>query len=209
MKKLFLILILILGLPGFAMRLPSVSSQVNKHSVGVVKVGSDFVLKFPDGHGENFKLKDESKIIATNVEKKNDPFLVHLPGKNVYYLTAMNFPDESGNIEVLADNGSGKTAYLKLSDNDKFQTWREFIYVNCKKNGVVLMRDYKDKKLYSRSDETGIPVDEFEHPKMILCRVLRGERMLVTLSDTDKAYKTGWLKWRSSEDGSLYIFPRF
>lgn len=209
MKKLFLILIFILGLPGFSMRLPSVSSQVNKHSVGVVEIRGDFSLQFSNGHSEKFKLKNNSKIIGSNAEKQSDPFLVNLPQKEIFYLTAMNFPDDNGNIEVLADNDSGKTALLKLTAKDKFLTWREFMYINGKKNGIALMRDYKDKRLYSRSDETGIPVDEFEHPNMILCRVIRGERMLVTLNDTDKAYKTGWLKWRSSEDGSLYVFPRF
>ncbi|MGN0192190.1 MAG: hypothetical protein ACI4CY_01520 [Candidatus Gastranaerophilaceae bacterium] len=210
MKKTFLIFLTLIMQASavFAYRTPAYSVSVNKNATGVVKIDRDFAILDAKGHAlEVFTTSPEkSAIVRTSGP---DPFLVNIPSENVFYLSAVGLP-ENGKIEVIFDNKTGKTGCLLLSETDKYYTWREFFYQLGKKNGLKMMKDFPktEMKLRSRDSDDADIVDELTGPEEIMCRVIRGNWMLVTVVDAGNEYKTGWLRWRNDEDGRLYLFPR-
>jgi len=93
---------------------------------------------------------------------------------------------------------------------NKFYNWTTFFDYFGKKYGIYLFKDLKkeNKKLYSAPIEQTNVVGTIEIPRYIAPWLVRGNWILVKVSDFNNQQKTGWFNFRGS-DGKLKVFVKF
>jgi len=213
MKKIILIAVILCvgGLSALAIDVvPSSSKSIKNYGIGILKIEQPFdVYAEPNEKSKklgHFSLQNtKSAIIETTGQIT--PFIIEIPSQKDYFVTIYEYPSENW-IKIYYNRKGDETGWIKLKDKRSFMTWKEFLYKYGKNNGLRIMRDVptEEFKLYAKTSEESKVVDEFIYPEYIVCRMIQGNWMLITVSDSGKEYKTGWFKWRNP-DGKLRLFP--
>ena len=212
MKKIFLSLIL-----GFMLAagnayakdiIPTSPVLVNVHTVGLYQVGNDInIYKFPD----------ESSPILYNVRWNENDFVpqnltpekffsVFLAKKELALVNVVDVAD--GWVEIVYNNSTGETGWIREDDPYKFMTWINFYNTYGKKYGLNLLKGAPAlcKDLKASPEDLAKTISTINVPKQIHLNVIRGNWALVSVMDMDKTPKTGYVRWRS-DDGIRYFFP--
>lgn len=211
MKKIILFIAVFLGLvlPTFAADvMPDTVNLIRTNTLGVYQVSSPIVLYTkPD---ENSEIKTVIKFSKTALEPVNlvfsDVFVVYKADKE---LALMAVTDENDDwVEVIYDNVTGKTGWLKKDDPYKFSTWVNFYTMYGKKYGLYILKGAPEsvKDIHGSPDETSKIISVINYPIKMNLNVIRGNWALLSILDVDKTPKTGFIRWRS-KDGVKFLFP--
>lgn len=133
-------------------------------------------------------------------------FTVFLPKKSLALVGVTDMTDDW--VEIIYDNSTGKTGWIKIDDPYKFMTWVNFYSTYGKKYGLTMLKSCPEfcKDIKASTEDTSKTISTINYPKKINLNVIRGNWALVSVLDMDKTPKTGYIRWRSN-DGIRYFFP--
>lgn len=212
MKKIFLSIILGLLLSlgnAFAKDIiPTSPTLINVHTVGLYQVGNDVkIYKFPDENSQIlYRVRwNENDFFPSEIGPEKF-FSVFLANKQLALINVVDIAD--GWVEIVFNNSTGETGWIKEDDPYKFMTWINFYNTYGKKYGLNLLKGAPNicKDIKSAPEDTAKTIDTINVPKQIHLNVIRGNWALVSVMDMDKTPKTGYVRWRS-DDGMRYYFP--
>lgn len=211
MKKLFLlILVVFLGINlANAKDIMPVRPNINQvNSIGLYQVGDDIQI---------YKEPNEESQILYRVRWNSDEFfpddigfekffVVFLPKKSLELAAVTDMTDDW--IEIIYDNQTGKTGWIKMDDPYKFMTWINFYNTYGKKYGLMLLKSAPEfcKDIKASTEDNAKTISTMNYPQKINLNVIRGNWALVSVMDLDKTPKTGYIRWRS-DNGIRYFFP--
>ncbi|MBQ8458960.1 hypothetical protein IJ541_02530 [bacterium] len=177
-------------------------------SIGLYQVGDDITI---------YKEKHEDSQILYRVRwDKNEFFpeelgfdkffVVFLEKKNLALVAVVDYIDDW--VEIIYDNTTGKTGWIKVDDPYKFMTWINFYNVYGKKYGLNMLKGAPEtcKDIKASTEDLSQTISTINYPKKINLSVIRGNWALVSVMDLDKTPKTGYVRWRS-DNGVRYFFP--
>ena len=211
MKKIIVLIAIFFGiaLQCFAVDvMPDTVNLIRTNTLGVYQVSSPIVLySQPD---EKAPVKTVIKYTKTSLEPVSlvfqNVFVVYKADKD---LALMAVTDENEDwVEVIYDNVTGATAWIKKDDPYKFATWVNFYNMYGRKYGMYMLKGApeKVKNIHGSPDETSKIISTMNYPISMNLSVIRGNWMLLSILDIDKTPKTGFVRWRG-EDGVKYLFP--
>lgn len=133
-------------------------------------------------------------------------FVVFIAKKNLALVAVTDYTDDW--VEIIYDNTTGKTGWIKMDDPYKFMTWINFYNSYGKKYGLKLLQSSPEtcKDMKAQTEDLSKTISTINHPKKINLNVIRGNWALVSVMDLDKTPKTGYVRWRS-DNGVRYFFP--
>lgn len=188
--------------------IPVRPNVVTVNTVGLYQVGNDIKI---------YKEPNEESQILYRVRWNNDEFFpetigaekfftLFLPEKELALVSVVDVLDDW--IEIVYDNKTGKTAWIKKDDPYKFMTWINFYNTYGKKYGLTLLKSAPEtcKDMKSSPEDMAKTISTMNYPQKINLNVIRGNWALVSVMDLDKIPKTGYIRWRS-DDGVRYFFP--
>lgn len=177
-------------------------------TIGMYQVGDDVRI---------YKEPNEDSQILYRVRWNNDEFFpseigfenfftVFLPKKNLALVSVTDFNDDW--VEIIYNNSTGQTGWIKKDDPYKFMTWINFYNTYGKKYGLVLLKSAPEacKDIKAQTDDLAKTISTMNYPQKINLNVIRGNWALVSVLDLDKTPKTGYVRWRS-DNGVRYFFP--
>ena len=216
MKKIIL-LFLFLTTIGFCFGTPKVyakdiipvrPSLTTVNTIGLYQVGNDVTI---------YKEPNEESQILYRVRWNNNEFfpetigaenffIVCLEKKQLALVGVVDFTDDW--IEIVYNNSTGQTGWIKKDDPYKFMTWINFYNSYGKKYGLRLLKSAPEtcKDMKASPEDSAQTVSTMNMPQKINLSVIRGNWALVSVMDLDKMPKTGYVRWRS-DDGVRYFFP--
>ena len=211
MKKIILAisLIILLSLPSNGANIIQTTPNVASiRTVGTFQVGKDISI---------YKLPEENSPILYRVRWTKTEFFPEEIGAERFFslwlpekdLALVNVIDITENwVEIVYDNYSGKTGWIKNDDLYKFMTWINFYNSYGKKYGLKMLKGAPDiaKTLKSAPDEKAQNLGTINFPQKINLNLIQGNWMLISVLDLDKTPKTGYVRWRS-DDGVRYFYP--
>ncbi len=212
MKRIFLSLILgfMLSIGGAFAKdiIPTSPVLVNVHTVGLYQVGNDVTIyKFPDENSQIlYRVRwNEKDFFPQNISPESF-FSVFLAKKELALVNVVDIAD--GWVEIVYNNSTGETGWIREDDPYKFMTWINFYNTYGKKYGLNLLKGAPAlcKDLKSSPEDKAKTISTINVPKQIHLNVIRGNWALVSVMDMDKTPKTGYVRWRS-DDGVRYFFP--
>lgn len=211
MKKLIAIFIVLLGmcLPVNAANVMPVSTESNDiRTIGLYQAPKSITLyRSPDETSDIINsIKWSASDIFPSGVNFNDLFVVFIPEKELGYMPVTDETDDW--VEVIYNNRTGETAWIKKDDPYKFMTWIYFYNTYGRKYGFYLLKGAPDsvKNIMSAPDESSQFISKMNMPTKIKLNAIRGNWALVSVLDLDRTPKTGYIRWRG-DDGIRYIFP--
>ncbi len=211
MKKILVILTLFIGLflPANADNIMPVSIDRNDiRTLGLYQIPKNITLYTkPD---ETSEVINDIKWSATDIFPEGvrfkDLFVVFIPSKELGYCAVTDETDDW--VEIIYNNRTGETAWIKKDDPYKFLTWINFYNTYGRKYGLYVLKGAPDeiKKIQSSPDYMAQVLSEMNLPTKIKLNVIRGNWALVSVLDLDRSPKTGYIRWRG-DDGTRYLFP--
>lgn len=216
MKKLSLFLITALMFAGIGISsetyakdiIPVRPNVTQTTTIGMYQVGDDVKI---------YKEPNEDSQILYRVRWNNDEFFpseigfdnfftVFLPKKNLALVSVTDFNDDW--VEIIYNNSTGQTGWIKKDDPYKFMTWINFYNTYGKKYGLVLLKGAPEtcKDIKAQTEDLAKTISTMNYPQKINLNVIRGNWALVSVFDLDKTPKTGYVRWRS-DNGVRYFFP--
>lgn len=216
MKKLSLFLITALMFAGIGISsetyakdiIPVRPNVIQTTTIGMYQVGDDVKI---------YKEPNEDSQILYRVRWNNDEFFpselgfdnfftVFLPKKNLALVSVTDFNDDW--VEIIYNNSTGQTGWIKKDDPYKFMTWINFYNTYGKKYGLVLLKGAPEtcKDIKAQTEDLAKTISTMNYPQKINLNVIRGNWALVSVFDLDKTPKTGYVRWRS-DNGVRYFFP--
>lgn len=211
MKKIFtLLLMILLGITTVnAKDIMPVRPNINQvNSIGLYQIGEDVKI---------YKEPNEESQILYRVRWNSDEFfpdeigfekffVVFLPKKSLELSVVTDMTEEW--LEIIYDNNSGKTGWIKMDDPYKFMTWINFYNIYGKKYGLKLLQSSPEwcKDIKASPEDSAKTISTMNYPQKINLNVIRGNWALVSVLDLDKTPKTGYIRWRS-DNGIRYFFP--
>lgn len=214
MKKifgLFFTLCLLLGLNSQAQSkdIMPIRPNVNQiNSIGLYQIGDDVQI---------YKEPNEESQILYRTRWNNEEFfpdeigfekffVVFLPKKSLELTAVTDMTEEW--IQIIYDNSTGKTGWIKMDDPYKFMTWINFYNIYGKKYGLTLLKSSPEwcKDIKASPEDSAKTISTINQPQKINLNVIRGNWALVSVMDLDKTPKTGYIRWRS-DNGIRYFFP--
>lgn len=211
MKKIIISLLLF-----FAISLPSLAADVmpdiisisNTNTLGVYQTGSTIVLrKTPEPNSAIVKV---IRITENTIEPSeltfDNVFVVYKEAKK---LALMAVTDETEDwVELIYNNKTGERGWLQKDDPYKFSTWVNFYNTYARKYGLFILNGSPEniKNMYGSTDDTSRVISKISNQPQIKLHIIKGNWMLVSVMDSDKTPKTGYIRWRS-DDGTKYLFP--
>lgn len=216
MKKLSLFLITALVFAGIGISsetyakdiIPVRPNVTQTTTIGMYQVGDDVKI---------YKEPNEDSQILYRVRWNNDEFFpseigfdnfftVFLPKKNLALVSVTDFNDDW--VEIIYNNSTGQTGWIKKDDPYKFMTWINFYNTYGKKYGLVLLKSAPEacKDIKAQTEDLAKTISTMNYPQKINLNVIRGNWALVSVFDLDKTPKTGYVRWRS-DNGVRYFFP--
>lgn len=181
-------------------------NQVN--TIGLYQIGNDVQI---------YKEPTEESQILYRVRWTQDEFfpdeigfekffVVFLPKKSLELVAVTDMTEDW--IEVVYDNSTGKTGWIKMDDPYKFMTWINFYNTYGKKYGLTLLGGAPEscKDIKASTEDLAKTISTINQPSKIKLNVIRGNWALISVMDLDKTPKTGYVRWRSN-DGIRYFFP--
>ena len=212
MKKVFLLIILglLMSFSNVYAKdiIPTSPVMVNVHTVGLYQVGNDVnIYKFPDENSQIlYRVRwNEDDFFPSEIGAEKF-FSVFLAQKQLALVNVVDIAD--GWVEVVYNNSTGQTGWIREDDPYKFMTWINFYNTYGKKYGLNLLKGAPNtcKDIKASPEDTAKTIDTINVPKQIHLNIIRGNWALVSVLDMDKTPKTGYVRWRS-EDGIRYYFP--
>ena len=214
MKKILLLLITLLIVQAArADFVPQYSKTITVWGIGGVFVGQDYLI-FDEPKDDAGLLQRVIWDEKGNVTCKGDCddgmlFTLFVPSKKAVILSAV---DENENwAQVCYGQKSGKLGWIRLSDDNKFTPWSQYLIKYGKTHSFYMFKDIpKDEnRLYSQPEDGAKSVDSWELAKQITPWYVKGNWAMVKVINFDNTQKTGWLKWRTA-DGALrgFVDPR-
>ena len=211
MKKIFLSLILtfLLSLGVMAKDIiPTAPNIDNVSTVGLYQVGDDITIyKFPDENSQIlYRVRWNSEEFFPEEIGANNFFELLLSKKHLAMVNVVDITD--GWVEIVYNQKTGETGWIKEDDPYKFMTWTNFYNTYGKKYGLNLLKGAPAlcKDMHAAPDETAQVVSTMNMPQRINLNIIRGNWALVSVLDMDKTPKTGYIRWRS-DNGVRYFFP--
>ena len=210
MKKIIftLFLFLFFGSAVFAADvIPDTVSLNNTNTFGVYQVGHSIILYNEPDENSEIKEKivwDSENVIPQNLDRK-DMFVLYLEDKD---FALMAVTDETEDwVEVIYNNTTGATGWIKKDDPYKFNTWVNFYSMFGRKYGLKILKGTPETigSLYGTPEQKKA-IATINRPDLINLNIIKGNWMLVTVVDADRTPKTGYIRWRS-DDGVKYLFP--
>lgn len=217
MKKIFLLFTVIFSLIfaiGFSHNvnakdiIPNKPNIVTVRTVGLYQVGDDVTI---------YKEPEDDSYILYRVRWTNDEFFpedigadkffsLFLPKKQLALVNVVDVTDDW--VEIVYNNVTGATGWIKKDDPYKFMTWINFYNTYGKKYGFKMFKTIPEnyKEIKSSPEDTAKTISTINMPQKINLNVIRGNWALVSVMDLDKTPKTGYIRWRSDE-GVRYFFP--
>lgn len=186
-----------------------IRSTVNQtHSIGLYQIEDDVqIYKEPNEESQIlYRIRwNQDEFFPAEIGAENF-FVVFLPKKSLE-LVAVTDMDEDW-IEIIYDNSTGKTGWIKMDDPYKFMTWINFYNLYGKKYGLKILNGAPEtcKDIKATTEDLAKTISTINHPSKINLNVIRGNWALVSVMDIDKTPKTGYVRWRSN-DGIRYFFP--
>ena len=187
---------------------PTSPNLASINAIGIYQVGDDIpIYKEPNNDSQIlYRIrynKDEFFPEEIGFEKF---FMVFLPEKSLALVGVTDYLDDW--IEIVYDNSTGKTGWIKKDDPYKFMTWNNFYNSYGKKYGLKLLKSAPEscKDIKAATDEKSKTLSTINYPKKINLNVIRGNWALVSVLDLDRTPKTGYIRWRS-DNGVRYYFP--
>lgn len=181
-------------------------NQVN--TIGLYQVSDDITI-YKEPNDEAMKLYrirwNDDEFFPDEIGAENF-FTVFLPKKSLALVSVTDMTDEW--VEIVYDNSTGKTGWIKIDDPYKFMTWINFYNTYGKKYGLTLLKSTPEscKDIKAATEDLAKTISTINYPKKINLNVIRGNWALVSVMDIDKTPKTGYIRWRS-DDGIRYFFP--
>jgi hypothetical protein len=191
---------------------PYVDSVVH-WGIGLVKVDKTITI-----YKENSASSPVLEVISWNERGKidllnnrrhniavNHIFTAFVGSHGAAFLSMEDEDDEW--LKVCYDQKHQKFGWIKKSEGHEAFFWGEFFNAYARQSGLYFFRDIqRDKRrLYSRPEDNSQAVASFEHAKHINLWLIRGNWMLVKVTNYDNTVKTGWIRWRNDE-GRLFAF---
>lgn len=177
-------------------------------TIGLYQIGDDVTI---------YKEPDEDSQILYRVRWNNDEFfpedigfekffVVFLQKKSLALVAVLDYNEEW--IQIVYDNTTGASGWIKKDDPYKFMTWINFYNTYGKKYGLVLLKSAPEscKDIKASTENLAKTISTMNYPQKINLSVIRGNWALVSVMDLDRMPKTGYIKWRSDE-GVRYFFP--
>jgi len=214
MKKL--LLFFVLAIFGFCIQQTSLAKDIipvrvdvnQVNAIGMYQVGDDVTI---------YKEPDAASQILYRVRWCGDEFFpdsigaehffeVFLPKKSLALVNVVDMTEDW--VEIVYDNSTGKTGWIKLDDPYKFMTWINFYNTYGKKYGLTMLKGAPEsaKDIKASTEDLAKTISTINYPKKINLSVIRGNWALVSVMDLDRTPKTGYIRWRS-DDGTRYFFP--
>lgn len=133
-------------------------------------------------------------------------FTIFLPKKSLALVNVVDVTDEW--VEIVYNNSTGETGWIKKDDPYKFMTWINFYNTYGKKYGLKMLKGIPEtcKDMKASPEDSAKTISVINMPQKINLTVIRGNWALVSVMDLDKIPKTGYIRWRS-DDGVRYFFP--
>lgn len=133
-------------------------------------------------------------------------FTVFLPKKSLALVNVVDVTDEW--VEIVYNNSTGETGWIKKDDPYKFMTWINFYNTYGKKYGLKMLKGVPEtcKDIKASPEDSAKTISVINMPQKINLTVIRGNWALVSVMDLDRTPKTGYIRWRS-DDGVRYLFP--
>lgn len=211
MKKLIVSLILIISLilpVNGANIMPTSIEHNDLRTIGVYQVPETITLyKSPDENASIINtIKWSSVDIFPEGVKFNELFIVFFPEKELGYVAVTDETD--GWVEIIYNNKTGETAWIKKDDPYRFMSWIHFYNMYGRKYGLYILKGAPAsvKNIKSAADDSSQFIAEMNMPTKIKLNVIRGNWALVSVLDLDRSPKTGYIRWRG-DDGIRYLFP--
>lgn len=193
----------------YAKDIMPVRSSINQtHSIGLYQIGDDVrIYKEPNEESQIlYRVRWNQDEFFPNEIGAENFFVVFLPNKSLELVAVTDMTDDW--IEIIYDNSTGKTGWIKMDDPYKFMTWINFYNIYGKKYGLTLLGGAPEycKDIKATTENLAKTISTINHPSKIKLNVIRGNWALVSVMDLDKTPKTGYVRWRS-DDGVRYFFP--
>lgn len=209
-KALILILIYILINLGANAKdiIPTQPEIDNVRTVGMYQVKDDITIyKFPDEESQIlYRVRWNSEEFFPESIGASNFFELFLAKKELAFVNVVDIAD--GWVEIVYNNSTGETGWIKEDDPYKFMTWINFYNTYGKKYGLNLLKGAPANSKYMKSspDDIAQTVSTMNVPQKIHLNMIKGNWALVSVMDLDKTPKTGYIRWRS-DNGVRYYFP--
>ena len=155
-----------------------------------------------------------TKKIAWNTESTDtegielqDLFILYLPERGLALLDVVDETDDW--VKVVYNRKKGSAGWLEKGDQFKFMPWGVFMSMYGKKYGLYPLKGAPEtgKVMRTAPENFAQIAGEMNHPKVINLNAVKGNWVLVSVSDIDKFPKTGFVRWRA-DNGEKYYFPK-
>jgi hypothetical protein len=188
--------------------IPTSPSIVTVKTVGLYQIANDVTIyKFPDEMSQIlYRVRwNTNEFFPENISAERF-FSLFVENKSLAFVNVVDIVD--GWIEIVYNNKTGETGWIKEDDPYKFMTWINFYNTYGKKYGLNLLKGAPAscKDIKSSTDESAQTLSTINAPQKIHLNIIRGNWALVSVLDADKTPKTGYIRWRS-DDGVRYYFP--
>ena len=211
MKRIILsiIFVFVMSLGVFAKDIiPAATGIDNVSTVGLYQVGDDITIyKFPDENSQIlYRVRWNSEDFFPEEIGANNFFELLISKKHLALVNVVDITD--GWVEIIYNQATGATGWIKEDDPYKFMTWTNFYNTYGKKYGLKLLKDSPSlcKDMHSAPEDSAQIVSTMNMPQRINLNIIKGNWALVSVLDMDKMPKTGYVRWRS-DDGVRYFFP--
>ncbi len=188
--------------------LPIRPNIVSVRTVGLYQVGNDVTI-YKEPHDDAMILyrvrwNDEEFFPETIGAERF--FTVLLPQKKLALVEVVDVTDDW--VEIVYNNATGQTGWIKKDDPYKFMTWINFYNSYGKKYGLRLLKSAPEcaKEIKTSTENDAKTLSTINMPQKINLSIIRGNWALVSVMDLDRTPKTGYVRWRS-DDGVRYYFP--
>lgn len=213
MKKLLIIMGLILFSGTAVLAKDVVPTQVfgaDINSYGVYQISQNSMTLYaePDSSAKIIKkISWNSESTDTDGLELQDLFVLYLPERGLALLDVTDETDDW--VKVVYDKKKNSTGWIEKGDRFKFMPWGMFINMYGRKYGLYTLKGAPDiSKVMRTAPENFAQISgEMNHPKVINLNTVKGNWILVSVSDLDKFPKTGFVRWRS-DNGEKYYFPK-
>lgn len=181
---------------------------VSVRTVGLYQVSRDVTI-YKEPHDDSMILYrvrwNDDEFFPENIGAERF-FTVLLPQKELALVEVVDVTDDW--IEIVYNNATGETGWIKKDDPYKFMTWINFYNSYGKKYGLRLLKSAPEssKEIKSAPESDAKTLSTINMPQKINLSVIRGNWALISVLDLDRIPKTGYVRWRS-DDGVRYYFP--
>ena len=169
---------------------------INEHTR--IDFYSDTLKQTPDKQIQFFEDASINSLSIKNLEREREWLNPQAMWLDYSFFFFRCIRQTRGYYEVVANNDTGKTFWIKQADYLSFQDWEEFLI------SVLTVGRNTEQEIKEKPDETAQTIaftsDECFHVKQ-----MQGDWVeittegLCTEGQTDRNYTTGWIKWREGD----------